>query len=178
MWTRWVIGPDVDGDERRARLVALYRLDAGLAGAETQATWLAEDGDAVLAVASWVRPGARLSDDTTALLDREIPALLGDRAPLVSAADTAVSTLRPPPPVWLLAALGTRPAARGRGLAQALVEAGLAAVDAEGAPAVLDTSSEQNVRLYERCGFTVAAEVDPPGDAPHVWVMVRPAAGG
>jgi ribosomal protein S18 acetylase RimI-like enzyme len=130
----------------------------------------------VLAIASWVRPGPRLSDATTALLDREVPALLADRAPLVSAADTAVAALRPAPPVWLLAALGTRPRARGRGLARALVEAGLAVVDAEGAPAVLDTSSEDNVRLYERCGFAVAAEVDPPGAAPHVWVMVRPAA--
>jgi ribosomal protein S18 acetylase RimI-like enzyme len=94
----------------------------------------------------------------------------------VSAADTAVSLLRPPDPVWLLAALGTRPGARGRGLATALVEAGLAAVDAEGLPAVLDTSSTENVRLYQRRGFAAAAEVDPPGGAPHVWVMVRPPA--
>ena len=175
MWTRWVVGPDVSGDERRTRLAALYRLEAGLAGADTRATWLAEDDGALLAVASWVRPGPRLSDDLAALLDREVPALLGDRAPLVSAADTAVTAVRPPPPYWLLAALGTRPPARGRGLGQALVEEGLTAVDAEGLPAVLDTSSEKNVRLYERCGFAVAAEVDPPGDAPHVWVMVRPA---
>lgn len=132
----------------------------------------------MLAVASWIRPGVRLSDDTAALLDREVPALLRDRAPLVSAADTAVTALRPAPPYWLLAALGTRPRARGRGLGRALVEEALAAVDAEGVPAVLDTSSEANVRLYERCGFAVAAEVDPPGGAPHVWVMARPAVGG
>jgi GNAT superfamily N-acetyltransferase len=175
VWTRWVIGPEVPDDERRARLAALYRLEAGLAGAETKATWLAEDDGEVLAVASWVRPGARLSEETIALLDREVPALLDGRAPLVAAADTAVTALRPAPPVWLLAALGTRPRARGKGLAPALVAEGLTAVDADGLPAVLDTSSERNVRLYERCGFTVAAELDPPADAPHVWVMVRPA---
>jgi hypothetical protein len=47
-------------------------------------------------------------------------------------------------------------------------------VDAEGLPAVLDTSSRENVRFYESCGFTVGGELDPPGGAPHVWVMVRP----
>lgn len=170
-----MVGPELGDDERRARLSALYRLDAGLAGAQTRATWLTEDDGTVLAVASWVRPGPRLSDGTAALLDREVPALLGDRAPLVTAADTAVTAVRPAPPYWLLAALGTRPSARGRGLAGVLVHEGLAVVDAEGLPAVLDTSSERNVRLYERCGFAVTAEVDPPGGAPHVWVMLRPA---
>jgi ribosomal protein S18 acetylase RimI-like enzyme len=109
------------------------------------------------------------------LLDREVPPLLGDRVPLVAAADTAVTAARPAPPLWLLAALGTRPAARGRGLARQLVEQGVAAAHAEGLPAVLDTSSTENVRLYERYGFAVTAEVDPPGGAPHVWVMTRPA---
>ena len=174
VWTRWAVGPDLADDERRARLAALYRLEAGLAGAETHATWVAEDDGAVLAVASWVRP-RRLSDRTAALLATEVPPLLGDRAPLVAAADTAVTAVRPAPPVWLLAALGTRPGARGRGLGQALIAEGLTAVDADGLPAVLDTSSVENVRLYERCGFTVTAELDPPGGAPHVWVMARPA---
>jgi ribosomal protein S18 acetylase RimI-like enzyme len=175
VWARWVVGPEVDDGERRARLAALYRLEAGLAGAETEATWLAEEDGRALAVASWIRPGKRLSDDTAALLDREVPVLLGARAPLVSAADTAVTALRPAPPLWLLAALGTRPAGRGRGLGRALVAAGLEAVDAEGLPAVLDTSSEENVRFYEGCGFAVVAELDPPGEAPHVWVMARAA---
>lgn len=177
MWARWVVGPDVPDDERRARLAGLYRLEAGLAGAETRATWLAEDDGAVLAVASWLRPGPRLSGELAALLDREVPALLGDRAALVAAADLAVTALRPAPPLWLLAALGTRPGARGRGLGRALVDAGVAAADAEGMPAVLDTSSERNVRFYQRCGFAVAGELDPPGGAPHVWVMARPAGG-
>lgn len=158
---------------RRERLARLYRLWAGVAGAETGGTWLAEQGGEVLGVASWVRPGVPPSAETTARLDREEPALLGERGPLVAAAETAVAMLRPPSPHWLLAALGTRPSARRRGIARALVAEGLRAVDAEGLPAVLDTSSTGNVRFYESCGFTVAAELDPPGDAPHVWVMVR-----
>jgi ribosomal protein S18 acetylase RimI-like enzyme len=159
-------------------MAQLYGLWAGIAGGETRATWLAEEDGAVLAVASWVRPGVAPSSETAALLDREAPALLGDRAPVVAAADTALRVLRPPTPYWLLAALGTRPAARGRGLARALVVEGLRAVDAEGLPAVLDTSTEENVRLYASCGFAVTGELDPPGGAPHVWVMVRPPGGG
>jgi ribosomal protein S18 acetylase RimI-like enzyme len=170
-WTRWVAGEE----RRRERMARLYRLWSGIAGAETGATWLAEEDGEVLAVASWVRPGVAPSAETTTLLDREQPALLGDRAAVVAAADTAVAMLRPPPPHRLLAALGTRPAARGRGLARALIAEGLRAADADGLPAVLDTSSTDNVRFYESCGFAVAGELDPPGGAPHVWVMVRPA---
>jgi hypothetical protein len=64
-------------DRRRERLTALHRLEAGVAGAQMGATWLTEeDGDGVLAVASWVRPDPPLPAETVALLDREVPALI------------------------------------------------------------------------------------------------------
>lgn len=45
-WIRWAFGED----RRRERLNALYRLQAGLAGAELRGTWLAEeDGEVVAA---------------------------------------------------------------------------------------------------------------------------------
>jgi len=170
VWITWAL-PELE----RRHLADLYRLEAGLAGAETGGTWLAEEDGDVLAVASWIPAGhPPLSAATRELIDREAAALLGDRQPVLEAADAANREHWPDGPSWLLAALGTRPHARGRGLAGALVAEGLRAVDALGHAAVLETSSEANVRFYERYGFTVTAEVDPPGGAPHVWVMSRP----
>jgi ribosomal protein S18 acetylase RimI-like enzyme len=171
-WTAWALGET----DRRARLAALYRLEAGLVGAEAGTTWLAEDDGLVVAAATWVRPDAEPPSPSTAeLLARDVPALLGARAEVLAAAEAATSGLQPSGLAWFLACVGTRPAWRGRGLAAALVRAGLIEVDRRALPAALETSSEENVRLYRRLGFDVVAEVDPPHGAPHVWVMHRSA---
>jgi GNAT superfamily N-acetyltransferase len=171
VWTAWALGDH----QRYERLADLYRLEAGLAGAERGATWLAEDSGRVLAAASWIRPDAAPRSSAAAPhLETEVPALLGDREAASVAAELATAPLRPDGPYWFLAAVGTRPAARGRGLAGALMAEALREVDAQRATAVLETSSEANVRFYLRYGFEVSAEADPPGAAPHVWVRGRP----
>lgn len=175
VWTSWALGET----HRLERLRALYRVHAGLASAEAGTTWLAEDAGVVVAAAAWVRPDAPPpSASTAALLEWEVPRLLGDRTAALAAAEAASDGLLPDGPAWFLACVGTRPAWRGRGIGGALVEAGLRAVDAHGHPAGLETSSDENVRLYRRLGFAVVAELDPPGGAPHVWVMHRPARTG
>ncbi|MGY1856871.1 GNAT family N-acetyltransferase [Modestobacter sp. SYSU DS0290] len=166
----WALG----GEGLRDRLTGLYRLEAGLLGVETHGTWLAEDDGRVLAAACWVRPDAAPSPATAQLVADQVQALLGDRAPVLAAAEEASTALHPPGEHWFLACVGTRPAARGRGLATAVLRAGLQAVDAAGASALLETSAAGNVRRYERLGFAVVGEVDPPGGAPHTWVMHRP----
>lgn len=170
-WIRWALGEG----RRRERLTALYRWQAGLAGAEQHGTWVAEEDGEVVAAACWSRPDAApLSAATAELLAREMPPLLGDRAAAVEEAEAASAALRPVQPHWLLGCVGTRPRWRGRGIASALLAAGIRELDAQGLPAVLETSAPANVRLYQRLGFTVRAELDPPGGAPHVWVMQRP----
>jgi ribosomal protein S18 acetylase RimI-like enzyme len=172
-WIRWAFGEAPDAE----RLRALYRLNAGVAGAERRAAWVAEhDGD-VVAAACWDRPDAPpLSPATEKLLTTELPALLGDAAARLLEAENHIARALPAHPHWLLGCVGTSPAWRGRGLASAVIAAALREVDAQGAVAVLETSSPSNVRLYARLGFAVTAELDPPGGAPHVWVMQRPAA--
>ncbi len=171
-WTRWAFGDE----GRRERLRELYRLEAGLAGAEAGGTWVAEADGGIVAAACWARPDAPPPSPATAgLLARAVPALLGDRAAVLAEADAAGASVRPPGPYWLLGCVGTAPSWRGRGIASDLLAAGLRRVDAEGAPAVLETSSAPNVRFYGRLGFAVRAELDPPGGAPHVWVLERPA---
>jgi ribosomal protein S18 acetylase RimI-like enzyme len=174
-WTTWALGEQ----DRAERLRKLYRLEAGLSGAETGGTWLAEHDGRVVAAASWIRPDAPSpSAETAARIAHELPGLLADRADILAAAGQATAGLHPPGPAWLLACVGTRPEARGRGLATALISAGLDEADVAGATAALETSAEENVRLYRRLGFEVVAEVDPPHGAPHVWVMHRPAPRG
>ena len=76
------------------------------------------------------------------------------------------------PPHWYLFILGTEPAAQGRGLGSALLDQGLARVDADGMPAYLESSSERNLALYGRHGFEMTSEVVIPG-GPRIWPMWR-----
>jgi GNAT superfamily N-acetyltransferase len=76
------------------------------------------------------------------------------------------------PPHWYLFILGTEPAAQGQGLGSALLDQGLARVDADGMPAYLESSSERNLALYGRHGFEVTSEVAIPG-GPRIWPMWR-----
>ena len=65
----------------------------------------------------------------------------------------------PATPHWYLAFVGTRSAARGRGLASACISAVTQRCDASGDGAYLESSDPANVPLYERHGFRVTAEV-------------------
>jgi hypothetical protein len=49
-------------------------------------------------------------------------------------------------------------------------------VDADGAPAYLETDAAANLRFYERAGFEVVEEIWALGV--RIWTMRRPTAGG
>jgi ribosomal protein S18 acetylase RimI-like enzyme len=75
-----------------------------------------------------------------------------------------------PGPSLFLSGLGVDPAHRGRGVASALLEAGLAREP--GATAVLLTNNARNIPLYERHGFEVVLDEPMPQGLP-TWAMVR-----
>ena len=75
-------------------------------------------------------------------------------------------------PHWYLATLGVDPAAQGRGIGSALLDRWLVDVDADAAPAWLETDRQANVAFYRRAGFEVARRTDVLGTP--VWCMVRP----
>jgi ribosomal protein S18 acetylase RimI-like enzyme len=75
-------------------------------------------------------------------------------------------------PHWYLATLGVVPEAQGRGLGTALLARWLARVDAEAAPAWLETDREANLDFYRRAGFEVAVRTEILATA--VWCMLRP----
>jgi GNAT superfamily N-acetyltransferase len=77
------------------------------------------------------------------------------------------------PPHWYLAIMGVVPEWQGRGLGTALMLPGLQALDVEGLPAYLESSTPRSRALYERNGFAVTGEFNLPSDGPPLWQMWR-----
>ena len=63
-----------------------------------------------------------------------------------------------PMPHYYLFTLGVSPTAQGKGVGGLLLEGMLARIDGERMPAYLETQKEQNVGLYRKFGFEVAAQ--------------------
>jgi ribosomal protein S18 acetylase RimI-like enzyme len=118
-------------------------------------------------VAMWDAPAAANGGDATLAL----PAAELAR---VHAYEDAVRAALPAAPFWYLGVLGTDPRHAGRRWGHALMTAGLRRADADGLPAVLETSNPGNVGVYQRAGFEVTRETA--ADGLVIWVMRRPAA--
>lgn len=83
-----------------------------------------------------------------------------------------------PMPHYYLFALGVSPSAQGKGVGKRLLKDMFERIDGEKMPTYLETQKEQNVALYRRFGFEVAAE----GAFPKLhglrnWGMLRQAQG-
>lgn len=74
--------------------------------------------------------------------------------------------------------LGVHPSCQGKGFGSAMLKHTLIPVDQAGVAAYLETGQEENVRLYLRHGFEVAAELQAPRGGPRFWSMLRPASAG
>ena len=166
-WTDWA----VPADNHQGRLETIFThdlTDMGLAHGET---WTTDDA---ASVAVWIPP----KEQQTAEIDWEahgerVMPLFGDRLARIEAGDALIMPLRPRRPCWYLATLGTRPERQGEGLARAVLAPVLARCDAEGLPALTETTTPENVRFYERLGFTVLHQVTLPEDGPPLWILWR-----
>ena len=78
-------------------------------------------------------------------------------------------------PHYYLSLLGTRDDQRGRGVGMALLREILARIDAEHAPAYLESSNPANNHRYQSVGFESVVTFKAPGDGPEVTGMWRPA---
>ena len=79
----------------------------------------------------------------------------------------------PEEPHWYLAVFGSDTIARGKGYGQVLMESRLDRVDAEHAPAYLESSKAENVPYYQRFGFEVTGEIVLSNGGPTLWPMWR-----
>ncbi|MFE7115744.1 GNAT family N-acetyltransferase [Streptomyces sp. NPDC057654] len=165
--TRHVVAAD-DHERRVGRTEELFLSRIGMAYGRV---WVADEGRAV---AVWTTPEKDPSPGF-AEIGPQVSELAGDRAAAYEAVEAALAPHRPTDPVWFLAAVAVDPEAQGRGLGGAVLRPGLEAAAAAGHPAFLETSSERNVRFYERLGFTVTADVPLPDGGPRTWCMRRAA---
>jgi len=84
-----------------------------------------------------------------------------------------MKSVHPDEPHWYLAVIGSDPSVRGQGFGQALMRSRLDRVDAEHAPAYLESTKAENVPYYQRFGFTVTREIVLPDGGPTMWAMWR-----
>jgi len=72
----------------------------------------------------------------------------------------------PKEPHWYLFALGTRPEARGKGLASSVISAVTRRCDETNMPAYLENTNPLNTPLYERHGFKTRKTIQVDGKVP------------
>ena len=89
------------------------------------------------------------------------------------AALTQIEKSHPREPHWYLEVLGARPDLRGRGVGSALIAPMIDRCDAEGMPAYLESSKEENLAFYHRFGFEVTERVVLTKGCPPIWRMWR-----
>ena len=171
-WTRWAL-PE---DGRVQRLTRWHELAAHRSVA-TRTAWVGEE---VTSVALWRAPDgvpgtAPLPSDVRTALERELPALSAHRAAVVADTDRLVAAALPEGPHWQLLHLVTRPTARRRGLAAAVLAPALARCDADGVPAAAATYSWAAASYLRGEGFEVTAKLETADGAMPVWVVTRAA---
>ena len=135
-------------------------------------TWLTAD---CAACAVWIPPGRpELRPEYEEPMESLLEELLGEGAARVLETFARFDAAHPEKePHYYLSLLGTHPDHRGRGLGMGLLANTLARIDAEGAPAFLESSNPANDRRYERLGFVKCGEFELPEDGPNVTQMWR-----
>ncbi|SCL15136.1 GNAT family N-acetyltransferase [Micromonospora inyonensis] len=158
-WTAWTVA----ADRHRERLEAMFAQTVDAVGLPYGDVWAALGSDGrPAAVAVWLRPDRPVPDEVWAGVAARGAELAGDRHPAMLAADATCAPLRSAEPAVLLATVGVRRADQGRGLGGRVLRPGLAEADRARLPTVLETSSAQNVRFYQRLGFAVTGQVQVP----------------
>jgi ribosomal protein S18 acetylase RimI-like enzyme len=102
------------------------------------------------------------SDDT---ITAQLPA---DAFTRLNVYNDAVHAALPDGPYWYLGVLGTHPDHAGKRWGRAVMSAGLRRAQADGLPAVLETSNPGNVAVYRRAGWEVERTVTAPLP---IWIM-------
>lgn len=117
------------------------------------------------AVAVWIPPGGtELAEADEERLEPLLETLVGSWAAEVMELFARFDAAHPDgPPHYYLSLLGTHPDHRGRGIGISLLSESLDRIDAEHAPAYLESSNPANNHRYERLGFQAVGSFTPPG---------------
>jgi ribosomal protein S18 acetylase RimI-like enzyme len=169
--TMWMLPDAKARSAHLPRLFATLTRHHHLAGGGVE---MACDGPTIGAAALWDPPN-RWQQTPRAQLAMT-PSLIrayGFRLVSARAAIEILKRVHPEEPHWYLAVIGSDPTVRGRGFGHALMRSRLDRVDAEHAPAYLESSNPDNVPYYQRFGFEVTGEIVLPNGGPTMWPMWR-----
>jgi GNAT superfamily N-acetyltransferase len=169
--TAWMLPDEKARPTRLPRLFATLTRHHHLAGGGVE---VACDGPGIGAAALWDPPN-RWKQSARAQLAM-LPSVLrtfGYRAVAARDVIELMNRHHPEEPHWYLAVIGSDTTVRGKGFGQALMRSRLDRVDAEHAPAYLESSKAENVPYYQRFGFEVTGEVVVPDGGPTLWPMWR-----
>ena len=132
------------------------------------------DGSDIGAAALWNPPNEWQETRWTQLaMTPMFVRVFGARSGRGRAIQELMKRVHPEEPHWYLAVIGSDPPVRGKGFGQVLMRSRLDRVDAEHAPAYLESSKFQNLAYYQRFGFEVTDEVVLPDGGPTMWPMWR-----
>jgi GNAT superfamily N-acetyltransferase len=163
--------------DEKPRTAQLYRLFATMTRHHHLARGGAEvacDGPDIGAAALWAPPNQW--QETRRAQLAMTPAFIrvfGLRSMRGRAVQEAMKLAHPEEPHWYLAVIGSDPSVRGKGFGQVLMHSRLDRVDAEHAPAYLESSNPVNIPYYQRFGFEVTGEIKLPEGGPSLWPMWR-----
>lgn len=138
---------------------------------------VASDGSTIGAAALWDPPGRWKQSSREQLM--MLPSFIlgfGFRLSVGRKMGDLLNRMKqqhPEEPHWYLAVIGSDTSVRGKGYGQALMNSRLDRVDAEHAPAYLESSKAENVPYYQRFGFEVTGEIVLPNGGPTLWPMWR-----
>jgi ribosomal protein S18 acetylase RimI-like enzyme len=164
----------VPEEHRLRRLARFFASDARHHMVPLGATEIAEANGRAGGVAMWAPPGEwRPGTWTTLRLLPGFLAALGRNIAVGRQVDDLLDASHPEEPHWYLSTLGTSADARGAGYGKSLLTSRLDRVDAEHAPAYLESSKEANIPYYQRFGFEVTGEIVVPNGGPTLWSMWR-----
>jgi GNAT superfamily N-acetyltransferase len=170
----WIMPDDKARAARQRRFFAAIARHHHLAGGGVE---VASDGSAIGAAALWDPPGRFKQSAREQLM--MLPSFIFGFGLSITTGRRLGQLLdqmkqhHPEEPHWYLAVIGSDPSVRGKGYGQALMQSRLDRVDAEHAPAYLESSKSENVPYYERFGFEVTGELVVAG-GPTLWPMWRP----
>lgn len=87
--------------------------------------------------------------------------------------DAQLGPRKPKGDYYYLFAIAVRRGARGHGIGHELMLPTMRRIDAEGAAAYVESSSEKNLTFYQRFGFEVTGEIELEPGGPRMWTLWR-----
>lgn len=167
----WLLPDGAKRPKGLARIFATMTRHHFLAGGATE---VAHRAGAIGAAALWDPPGRWQQSWREELMMLPAFALaMGRYAERGRQVSELMKEHHPAEPHWYLAVIGSDPTVRGTGFGQRLMHSRLDRVDAEHAPAYLESSNPDNIPYYQRFGFEVMGELVLPGDGPSLVPMWR-----